>query len=118
MNIYELNAQCYKNAEPLPPNIKEDMKAQIAKFIIAAPDKYFLALGYDQRYYTIFHFAYKMMMGTDIEAIYSSIENCCGTILDIAVNEHEVEFWYRDQEDNEPKIVLFFPYDLGVIECA
>jgi len=118
MNIYELNKQGYVNAEPLPQEVMEDMKKQIAEFIIAAPDKYFLALGYDQRYYTVFHFAYKMMMDKDIDALYSSIQNCCGDILDIAVNEDNVEFWYRDSEDEEPKIILFFPYDQGVIECV
>ena len=115
MNNYEFSQSVYANAAPLEPEVLSSLKQDIKEFILDKPDKYFLALSYDQRYYTIMHFVSKMQLEKDIDMLYTSINLHCGEIIDIGVETEHIEIWYKG--DIKPEVVLFFPYDLGVINC-
>lgn len=66
-------------------------------------------------YYTLFHI--NPIANERIEDIVFELLEEYGMFYTLDSYEDHLEIWVRFKENNEMHVFMFFPYDLGVIEC-
>lgn len=113
MSLYDLN----KAAIPSLPDYTEK-ELEIAKTIIedyVKTDKFFMLLGRDLNYYTMF-MREPLMTETIGEAVIDCLKNI-GSIksIDKTDDNAAIEIWIMANE--EPHVLYFFCYNEGVIVC-
>lgn len=118
LTLYDANKQFYAGAPPLDEAQITRSSELINKWADRYEDGYFMLLGHDLRYYTIFH---KDINFCEIDTIGNAVIECLesiGQIKDIAEDEETqaIECWITTPGPIKETAVLYlFPYDRGIV---
>lgn len=116
MSLYELNKDIVTQLPGLSTVDIETKCKEILTHFINSTSKYFMLLGHEIRYYTLF--VTNTQEGNNI--VIDLIECLCnlGQVKSIELTQDNtaMEIWVTDQ-NNSSFCMYFFNYDAGVIEC-
>lgn len=113
MSLYDLNKQIVMQQADLDEAGRQTAITLINDYVKF--DKFFMLLGKEIGYYTVF-----MREPIANETIGEAVIDCLnsvGTIksIDKLENNDAIEIWVV--KENEPTVLYFFPYNEGVIIC-
>lgn len=113
MNLYSLNKQLVVQL----PDI-EEFKESIAlfnEFARTKNNKYYMLLGKEISYYTVFERSLGLTESIG-EATIDCLKNIGPSIKSIQKNEDEesIECWIIPKASKDPIVLYFFPYDYGM----
>lgn len=121
LTVYEINQQIFSKAPVLTEEQIENKKDVIRHYAHTnkTDSNYFMLLSNELHYYTLFY--RKDRANNKYPLISDEVIECLkwlGAIvaIDYDSNSDCVECWIKDDE-NQAKMLLFFAYDDGVIEC-
>ena len=113
MDLYSLNKQLITQFPDM-----EDFESSILlfnEFSRAKSNKYYMLLGKDIPYYTVFERSLGLTESIG-EAVIDCLKNIGTSIKSIQKNEDEgsIECWVVPSDSTEPIVLYFFPYDYGM----
>lgn len=122
MNLYELNKTAVASLPDLKTSQLEIMKSKIAQFRNDLKADYYMLLGKDLNYYTVFD-----MLRTSNETLEEVVYDCLNYLGSIKSFEYlnqfdssdtkgSMEFWVVDDEGAH--VLYLFDYSEGVIPCV
>ena len=117
MNLYDLNKNIMQNIPKEAIPTEEQIKEEISKFVATIDTNYFMLLGNEIKYYTIFEKTDSKDLLEGSVGLVQEVIWCLqdlGEILSCSQEPGALEFWVRDATD-EPQILYFFDYSAGVI---
>lgn len=112
MSLYEVNKSIMAKKSPMKVN---EAKNTLKEFINNIKNNYYMMLCKELSYYTLFHI--NNLSTEKIEDIVIEIATDYGVFYSADVYEDHVEIWVKMKITGECHMFMFFPYDMGVIEC-
>ncbi len=112
MSLYEVNKSIMAQKPPMKAN---EAKNAIKEFVDNVKNNYYMMLCKELSYYTLFHM--NSLSTEKIEDIVMEIATDYGVFYSADVYEDHVEIWVKMKITGEYHMFMFFPYDMGVIEC-
>lgn len=112
LSQYEINKMMIKQLPFLTEEEKEDKIRLINNWKIEHFNYYYMLLGKENNYYTIFatdRVNCDLSLG---EGVINCLDNV-GKIYSIEKDGNKIEIWI--EYDNEPIVMYLFPYDEGVV---
>lgn len=119
VSAYELNKQIIAQLENIDYNedAMKEGKEIINNLQKQVPDSYFMLLCRDCDYYTIFNIKKDRILNTFADEVIDCAHDL-GAIKSInPAVEDAVEIWVHPVDEEEPTLMMLFPYDRGIIEC-
>lgn len=115
MSLYDLNKQIVMQQADLDEAGRQTAIALINDYVKS--DKFFMLLGKEIGYYTVFM---REPIAITNETIGEAVIDCLNSIgtiksIDKLENNDAIEIWVV--KENEPTVLYFFPYNEGVIIC-
>ena len=115
MSLYDLNKQIVMQQADLDEAGRQTAIALINNYVKS--DKFFMLLGKEIGYYTVFM---RESIAITNETIGEAVIDCLNSIgtiksIDKLENNDAIEIWVV--KENEPTVLYFFPYNEGVIIC-
>lgn len=115
MSLYDLNKQIVMQQADLDEAGRQTAIALINNYVKS--DKFFMLLGKEIGYYTVFM---REPIAITNETIGEAVIDCLNSIgtiksIDKLENNDAIEIWVV--KENEPTVLYFFPYNEGVIIC-
>ena len=115
MSLYDLNKQIVMQQADLDEAGRQTAIALINDYVKS--DKFFMLLGKEIGYYTVFM---RESIAITNETIGEAVIDCLNSIgtiksIDKLENNDAIEIWVV--KENEPTVLYFFPYNEGVIIC-
>lgn len=119
ISLYELNKSMVAQIAPMSVEDIQKKKIELRKFIDRTRNKFYMLLCREANYYTLFEKQSFVTIKDILEEVVIECANDFGTIQSIEKTDDGggYEIWVKDKETNEGRLFMFFPYDLGVIEC-
>lgn len=117
MNLYDLNKNIMQNIPKEAIPTEEQIKEEISKFVATIDTNYFMLLGNEIKYYTIFEKTDSKDLLEGSAGLVQEVIWCLqdlGEILSCSQEPGALEFWVRDAAD-EPQVLYFFDYSAGII---
>lgn len=113
MSLYDLNKQIVMQQADLDEAGRQTAITLINDYVKF--DKFFMLLGKEIGYYTVF--MRELIANETIGEAVIDCLNSIGTIksIDKLENNDAIEIWVV--KENEPTVLYFFPYNKGVIIC-
>lgn len=120
ISLYELNKQIISEFTPYDSKKIKEKKKELTKYIESNDkNKYFMLLGKEISYYTLFS---KRNKGKDFATALIDCLINIGDILDISEqyesNGKNIEIWVKLKDKDEVTCLFLFPYDEGVVNFA
>lgn len=117
MSVYEMNKNVISQMKPADKKKIQEIKAELIEFEeLCKGKKYFMLLGKDYNYYTVFHktgtFVYKNFVISVLD-ILTELGNLI--IASMTTDKTAVEIWIKINK--EAYCFYLFPYDKGIVEC-
>lgn len=117
MNLYDLNKNIMQNIPKEAIPTEEQVKKEINNFVAAVGSNYYMLLGNEIKYYTIFEKTNSEDLLEGSAGLAQEVIWCLcdlGEILSCSQEPGAIEFWVRDAND-EPQVLYFFDYSAGII---
>lgn len=112
VNIYDINKNMYMNCAPIAPADLDKFAPKIRDFGASQANDYYMLLCKEISYYTLF--CIDCQVKDKFETMVIECVQDIGDIVDIIINEDNIEFWTR--KDEEVRCIYLFPYDKGVVK--
>lgn len=116
MSMYDINKQIISQMPVLTDEQIAEAKLSLIPCIKETENEYYMLLCKEISYYTLFHIVDYLTEPN----IYDEIIGCVQDLGDIKsielIDNSVIEIWFQPKDD-EAKVMYFFAYDAGVIEC-
>ena len=112
MRLYKVNKSIMEKKSTMKIN---KAKNALKEFINNIKNNYYMMLCKELSYYTLFHI--NNLSTEKIEDIVIEIATDYGVFYSADIYEDHVEIWVKMKITGECHMFMFFPYDMGVIEC-
>lgn len=118
VSLYDMNKSIIGKKNPMQTQELLEKKQNIRDFVNKTNNKYYMLLCRELNYYTLFDKQDLLIIKDNIEDAIIECAQDYGDILNINESgEGAIEVWIRNNEDKNVYMLLFFPYDLGVVIC-
>ena len=122
MTMYDMNKQIIGQLPALKNEAIDEAMEVIKNFMLETANTFYMLLGRDINYYTIFHCIEQVVGYDEVPAAAAEVIACVqdwGAIKSVDFNEHKdaIEIWFT-KEDGETYVMYLFGYDGGVITCT
>lgn len=118
VSLYDMNKSIIGKKKPMQTQELLEKKQNIRNFVNKTNNKYYMLLCRELNYYTLFDKQDLLIIKDNIEDAVIECAQDYGDILNINESgEGAIEVWIRNNEDKNVYMLLFFPYDLGVVIC-
>lgn len=117
LTLYDLNKQLVEKLPMLTDIVIEKKQKEIRKFIntIHPNVKYYMLLCNELNYYTLFHRDITNKLELQNEMVECLKDLGAIQAIDTLEDKTAIECWIKNETGTY--MLLFFPYDMGVIEC-
>ena len=116
ITMYDINKQIINQMPVLTDEQIAEAKLSLIHCIKETENEYYMLLCKEISYYTLFHIVDYLTEPNIYDEIIDCVQNL-GDIKSIELIDNSViEIWFQPKDD-EAKVMYFFAYDAGVIEC-